>query len=214
VPLLLRELVDHAPNEVQRLILRRLLDVGYRTYAHFVDLSLTRYRDREETKFRPRSHYMSIEWRSARRSAKPPEQSTCQPCIGDSLRCGDNPIVSGQPGPFRRTATWRPVCGYELWVQYPDIESGRAGPEAEQAGLRQGDMVISVNGRRVEGWCDIYGPVRRARTGDHLLFRVNARPLRVVLKKTSRFHCAGSPLLAGSAATLWQRTALCFLPAR
>ncbi len=45
-------------------------------------------------------------------------------------------------------------------------------PEAERAGLRKGDIVVGVNGRPVQGWSDIYGPVRRARTGDHLLLRV------------------------------------------
>lgn len=44
--------------------------------------------------------------------------------------------------------------------------------EAEQAGLRKGDIVLGVNGRPVQGWSDIEGPVRRARTGDHLLLRV------------------------------------------
>ena len=45
-------------------------------------------------------------------------------------------------------------------------------PEAQRADLRKGDVVVGVNGRPVHGWSDIYGPVRRARTGDHLLLRV------------------------------------------
>ena len=45
-------------------------------------------------------------------------------------------------------------------------------PQAEQAGLRKGDIVVGVNGRPIQGWSDIYVPVRRARTGDHLLLRV------------------------------------------
>lgn len=45
-------------------------------------------------------------------------------------------------------------------------------PEAKRAGLRKGDIVVGVNGRPVQGWSDIYRPVRRARTGDHLLLRV------------------------------------------
>jgi sigma-B regulation protein RsbU (phosphoserine phosphatase) len=45
-------------------------------------------------------------------------------------------------------------------------------PEAERAGLRKGDIVVGVNGRGVQGWSDIWGPVRRARTGDRLLLRV------------------------------------------
>jgi len=42
----------------------------------------------------------------------------------------------------------------------------------EQAGLRKGDIVTGVNGRPAQGWSDIEGPVRRARTGDHLLLHV------------------------------------------
>ena len=45
-------------------------------------------------------------------------------------------------------------------------------PEAERAGLRKGDIILGVNGRPVRGWSDIEGPVRRARTGDHLLLHV------------------------------------------
>jgi hypothetical protein len=45
-------------------------------------------------------------------------------------------------------------------------------PEAERAGLRKGDIVVGVNGHPVQGWSDIYGPVRRAHTGDNLLMRV------------------------------------------
>ncbi|MGH9627558.1 MAG: SpoIIE family protein phosphatase, partial [Bryobacteraceae bacterium] len=46
------------------------------------------------------------------------------------------------------------------------------GVEAERAGLRKGDIVAGVNGRPVQGWSDIVGPVRRARIGDQLLLRV------------------------------------------
>ena len=49
---------------------------------------------------------------------------------------------------------------------------GALGTEEERAGLRRGDIVVGVNGRPVQGLSDIYGPVRRARTGDHLLLRV------------------------------------------
>jgi phosphoserine phosphatase RsbU/P len=45
-------------------------------------------------------------------------------------------------------------------------------PEAEQADLRKGDIVVRVNGRQIQGWSDIYGPVRRARSGDHLLLTI------------------------------------------
>ena len=48
-----------------------------------------------------------------------------------------------------------------------ELETG-----AERAGLRKGDIVVGVNGRPVQGWSDIYGPVRRARTGDLLSLRV------------------------------------------
>jgi phosphoserine phosphatase RsbU/P len=48
-------------------------------------------------------------------------------------------------------------------------------PEAERAGLRKGDIVVGVNGHPVHGWSDIYGPVRRAHTGDKLLMRVKRR---------------------------------------
>ncbi len=46
------------------------------------------------------------------------------------------------------------------------------GAGAERAGLRKGDIVVGVNGHPVQGWSDIYVPVRRARTGDHLLLGV------------------------------------------
>jgi membrane-associated protease RseP (regulator of RpoE activity) len=49
---------------------------------------------------------------------------------------------------------------------------GELQPTAERAGLRKGDIILSVNGRPVQGWSDIEGPVRRARTGDHLLLHV------------------------------------------
>lgn len=49
---------------------------------------------------------------------------------------------------------------------------GELQPAAEQAGLRKGDIILSVNERPVQGWSDIEGPVRRARTGDRLLLHV------------------------------------------
>jgi phosphoserine phosphatase RsbU/P len=52
------------------------------------------------------------------------------------------------------------------------LEVAELGAEEERAGLRKGDIVVGVNGRRVQGWSDIEGPVRRARTGDHTLLRV------------------------------------------
>jgi len=51
-----------------------------------------------------------------------------------------------------------------------ELQSG-----AERAGLRKGDIVVGVNGRPVQGWSDIYGPARRARTGGHLLLHVKRK---------------------------------------
>jgi sigma-B regulation protein RsbU (phosphoserine phosphatase) len=53
----------------------------------------------------------------------------------------------------------------------------------EQAGLRLGDVVTSINGRPVQGWFDIEGPVRRARTGDHLLLHVKREDAAGLLEK-------------------------------
>lgn len=44
--------------------------------------------------------------------------------------------------------------------------------QAEAAGLRKGDLVLSVNGRSVEGLADYVGAVRRARVGDRLRVRI------------------------------------------
>src|SRR6266403_888687 len=44
--------------------------------------------------------------------------------------------------------------------------------QAEAAGLRQGDLVLSVNGRAVEGLADYEGAVRRARVRDGLRVRI------------------------------------------
>ena len=46
------------------------------------------------------------------------------------------------------------------------------GAGTEKAGLRNGDVGVGVNGHPVQGWADIEGPIRHARTGDRLLLRV------------------------------------------
>ena len=55
---------------------------------------------------------------------------------------------------------------------WPAFKVDALEPMAEQAGLREGDLILRVNGRPVHGWSDIYGPVRRARPGDRLLLHV------------------------------------------
>ena len=90
----------------------------------------------------------------------------------------------------------RPVCGYELWSRIQTFKVDALDPQAEGAGLRKGDIVVAVNGRPVQGWSDIYGPVRRARTGDHLLLRVRRQRSRAPLRKTSRFRCDDLPTWA------------------
>jgi phosphoserine phosphatase RsbU/P len=62
------------------------------------------------------------------------------------------------------------AMGFDLDTQTLKVDA--PGPVAERAGLRKGDVVTRVNGRAIEGWTDISGPARRARTGDHLLLSV------------------------------------------
>ncbi len=62
------------------------------------------------------------------------------------------------------------VTGFDLKTQTFKVDELEI--EAERAGLRIGDIVVGVNGRPVQGWSDILGPVRRARTGDRLLLHV------------------------------------------
>ena len=84
-------------------------------------------------------------------------------------------------------------------------------PEAERTGLSKGDVVVSVNGRPVQGWSDIYGPVRRARTGDHLLLRVKRTGAAGPIEKDisvplRRFTYVGyAPGSAGYVATILSR---------
>ena len=47
-------------------------------------------------------------------------------------------------------------------------------PEAEAAGLRKGDVLLTENGRPVEGLADIFGPMRHAKLGDRLQLRVRS----------------------------------------
>jgi phosphoserine phosphatase RsbU/P len=45
-------------------------------------------------------------------------------------------------------------------------------PSAEAAGLREGDLVLAVNGLALDGLTGYVGPVRRARAGDRLRIRI------------------------------------------
>ncbi len=60
----------------------------------------------------------------------------------------------------------------DFYLDTQTFKVNQLGTEAERAGLRKGDVVVGVNGRPVQGATDIVGPVRRARTGDHLLLHV------------------------------------------
>jgi phosphoserine phosphatase RsbU/P len=48
------------------------------------------------------------------------------------------------------------------------------GPEAEAAGLRNGDIVEAIDGNPIQGISDLHGPIRRARLGDRLKIRVRS----------------------------------------
>src|SRR5438093_1349291 len=65
------------------------------------------------------------------------------------------------------------------FADYPrfPIEGGIAGnriegvqPEAEKAGAKVGDYIVSVNGRPFGGTSDYLVPLRKARAGDVLVF--------------------------------------------
>ena len=47
-------------------------------------------------------------------------------------------------------------------------------PEAHAAGMRNGDAVLAVNGRPVDGFVVYYSALRRARVGDRLQVRVQS----------------------------------------
>jgi phosphoserine phosphatase RsbU/P len=53
-------------------------------------------------------------------------------------------------------------------------------PEAEAAGLKFGDVVLSVNGRPIDGVVTYYGALRQARAGDRLRVQVRAQGSTVV----------------------------------
>src|SRR5580692_2861781 len=48
------------------------------------------------------------------------------------------------------------------------------GPEAEAAGLRNGDIVEAIDGNPIQGISDLHGPIRRARLGDRMQVRVRS----------------------------------------
>jgi sigma-B regulation protein RsbU (phosphoserine phosphatase) len=83
--------------------------------------------------------------------------------------------------------------------------------EAERAGLRRGDIVIGINGRPVQGWSDIYGPARRARTGGHLLLHVKRTGAAGSIEEDvsvplRQFTYVGyTPGSVGYIATIWSR---------
>jgi S1-C subfamily serine protease len=54
------------------------------------------------------------------------------------------------------------------------LSAGALSVEATAAGLRDGDIVLAVDGRPVEGLSDHYGALRRARRGDHLRLHVRS----------------------------------------
>ncbi len=47
-------------------------------------------------------------------------------------------------------------------------------PEAEAAGVQNGDLLLAVDGRAVKGLADFFGPLRHARLGDRLQVRVQS----------------------------------------
>lgn len=115
---------------------------------------------------------ISVEWRNARHAAAFPQPSLASLALAalfvlsmtlslraaldrfDELLHGDRYVS-------------RPFVLDNLTLKVDELEAA-----AERAGLRKGDIVVGVNGRPVQGWSDIEGPVRRARIGDHLLLRV------------------------------------------
>lgn len=65
-------------------------------------------------------------------------------------------------------------------------------PSAEAAGLRKGDILLSVDGRQVNGFTDYEGAVRRARFGDTLRFHVRSGSIeKDVFIKPNRFTYLG-----------------------
>src|SRR5258708_20370914 len=56
----------------------------------------------------------------------------------------------------------------------PNRTATSLAPEAQAAGLKEGDVVLAVNGRPVGGSVVYYGALRRARVGDRLLVRAHS----------------------------------------
>jgi phosphoserine phosphatase RsbU/P len=56
-------------------------------------------------------------------------------------------------------------------------------PEATAAGVREGDIVLSVNGRALQGYSDYYVPLRLARPGDRLDLRIRTNDANGTVEK-------------------------------
>src|SRR5580765_6783898 len=59
----------------------------------------------------------------------------------------------------------------------------RLRPEATAAGVREGDLVLSVNGRVLRGYSDYYVPLRFARPGDRLDLRIRSKDANGTVEK-------------------------------
>jgi len=59
----------------------------------------------------------------------------------------------------------------------------RLRPEATAAGVREGDLVLSVNGRVLRGYSDYYVPLRLARPGDRLDLRIRSNDANGTVEK-------------------------------
>lgn len=69
-----------------------------------------------------------------------------------------------------------------------DISRSATGlaPEAEAAGVKEGDVVLAVNGRPLDGFVVYYGALRRASVGDRLRVQVrSAAPGGAIVKDLS-----------------------------
>lgn len=96
-------------------------------------------------------------------------------------------------------------------VKWPGYSVDALDPEAEQAGLRKGDVVEAVNGRAVDGWAALNVPIRQARTGDRIVLRVRrqsaAGPTErdIAVPLTPFTYVGYTPGTAGYIATLCSR---------
>src|SRR5437899_688964 len=59
----------------------------------------------------------------------------------------------------------------------------RLRPEATVAGVREGDIVLGVNGRVLQGYSDYYVPLRLARPGDRLDVRIRTNDANETVEK-------------------------------